>query len=402
MYPQSKSSGYEGVDAQAWPSVQPAPAWPRAAQHAPTGGWQQPQQPHGGPELAWPPPSLRSVPPAYAMPSAMDESLPSMHRYAGTRGWGWKGKLAVVTLACGAGVFARPFLQTHVRELPADALVVAGEMGFSLPAWVALSSLTEIALVSSGEAPVPAPFIITPLPTPRVASMSSPPVAAHAAPALHDSQVRDTVAPAPAPIEAPAAVQEVAQAPVARPATAHTRRAASKSNKHKEVRDTRLAMRTPPQVVKVARRAEPVVEPEAEALPPAPVAVARRQPAPAPDSLDGLMNRAILVVPEPQKPAAARMRFPDEKPTVVSARARSEGTPKMAKPERITSDVTAAATAAARAETASSTTSSNSAAVPMPKLPGKVRLSDDPLAGLNGREIEGKRQTKAKAAVVRR
>lgn len=399
MYPQSKSSGYDRVDTQAWPSAQPAPAWARSAQHAPTGGW---QQPHGAPELAWPPPSLHSVPQAFAMPSAMDESLPSMHRYAGARGWGWKGKFAVVTLAFGAGVFARPLLQTHVRELPADALVVAGEMGFSLPAWVALSSLTEVAFVSSGEAPVPTTFIVTPTPTPRVASMSSPPVAAHAAPGLRDAPVRKTVERALATVEAPAAVQAVTQAPVARHVVVPLQRAASKRDRHKEERHTRFAMRAPTPAAKVARRAEPVVEPEAEALPPAPVVLARRQPAPAPDSLDGLMNRAILVAPEPQKPAAARMRFPDEKPAVASARTRSDETPKMAKPERITSDVTAAATAAARAETASSTTSSNSAAVPMPKLPGKVRLSDDPLAGLNGKEIEGQRQAKAKTVAKRR
>lgn len=101
------------------------------------------------------------------------------------------------------------------------------------------------------------------------------------------------------------------------------------------------------------------------------------------DSLDGLLNHATRS--EPPKASAAtkkRMHFPDEKQKLAAAP--PEKTEVVA-PDRVTSEVTAKALAAATAD-ANKKSKIVPAAANVPKLPPKMKLNDDPLAGMSEKE----------------
>jgi hypothetical protein len=353
MYPQSKFSGYERGASQAWQPEPQVHAWP-------------PAQPQAQAELMWPPPALHSVPLTY------EHAHAGMRAYAAPKSSGrWMATFGLVVVAFGAGVFARPMLEFQVRDLP---------WGASLPFVGAIS--TSVAVEASvSEAVFMSPTLpvnTSPLPTPRVTSIATP------------SEFK------PAPVVRAERPSQVVAAKPAMVATAPLNKRARRS----ETPRPRLALRnTVDQPRAALEKVAPVVAPSEAEIVPVPAVVTRKEvtPAPAPDSLDGLMNRAFVAAPEAHKPAPALMRFPNEKRRTVAARPEPSEAPSLVKPESITGDVAAAATAAAKAS-AASVASVDERSVVLPKIPSKVRLSDDPLSGLNGKEIEGKRQAKTKPA----
>lgn len=372
MYPQSKFSGYErGSNTQAW---QPAQPWPQHHLTPPPPAahpaWPQPQG-----EVQWPPP-LRVVP----------QHEPFLAYQSPSKGRAWKAKLFVLAAVFGAGAYARPFLETHFVGLPGDSWVVASYAQAQLPSWVPFfGAPVETTHLFHPEAPH-AGIVTSPLPTPRVAPV--PTAAAPAEPAM--PAVKAAVPEATAPVVAK--VEEtVAESPPARHASRKTHIA--------KPGHTRVAMRAP---VVPAHERQPVSEAEPaapehaapQAAAPAAPAPSKPEPAPAPDPLEGLLRRAI----SSSAPLAAktsnttnRMRFPDEKPAATRVAPAPVPAPK---PDSITGDVTSAAEAAAKANAAAATSTPKASAVALPKIPGKVRVSGDPLEGLNGKEIEGKRQGK--------
>jgi len=353
MYPQSKYSGYAKGASPSWQPAQQEHAWP-------------PAQPQVRAELTWPPPALHSVPLTY------EHAHAGMRAYAAPKSGGrWMATFGLVVMAFGGGVFARPVLETQARDLPWGAsLPLIGAFSTSV---AVEDSVTNAVFISPT-----LPINTSPLPTPRVTSIATP-SEFKAAPVVHAAR------PTPVVVARPAIVTE---APIKR---------AQRTASHRP----RLALRNAGDELKsVVHAGKSVVAPIAVQADPTTAVVARKEPlvaAPAPDSLDGLMNRSFVAAPESHKPSPALMRFPNEKPRAVATRAEPTEAPKLAQPERITGDVTAAATAAAKASAASVVSSADSAVV-LPKIPTKVRLSDDPLSGLNGKEIEGKRQAKTKPA----
>lgn len=370
MYPQSKFSGYERGHTQAWQPAQPWPQPPPSVHPA----WPQPQG-----EVQWPPPSLRSVPHLEAL---------SAYQAPAKSASGWKAKALVVAAVFGAGVYARPFLETRLRDLPGDVLVVASYVQLRIPSWVPyVGAPLETSHTLLTAAPH-AGIVTSPLPTPRLAPLPTPPAEKAEAP-----QAASESALAPPPVaEVRAMADDPDTAPVAR------RHSTKRHAKKPVVHHTRVAMRAPSVVAPVSEAAKEPKEPAAEPAAAVTAVVAKKEPEPAPDSLDGLLRRAVTS----SAPLAAknttgtnRMRFPDEKAAVPRAPHVAAPAPK---PESITGDVTSAAEAAAKASAASAASGPKDHAVALPKMPGKVRVSGDPLEGLSGKEIEGKRQVKPKAS----
>ncbi len=485
MYPQLKQSGYDRDVAPEWdqvPQWQQAQAHGQAQSHQYSGyrdGWSvepgyhdsfpaayadprqsMPQQP----EVMWPPPSQHG---AYG-----HQHYEPLVNAAPAKGRPWRRALLALAFTFAGGVYARPLLEHHARELPGDARVVGYHVLGMLPAWLP-TTLTPSVAPAATKTQAFAGIVTTPLPSPRAAVAPKPaaaPVAA--APAA--------IAPAPPAIEvaeaAPAPEVEPEVAPVLqRQATVERRRHGGRDKKHshrKVAVALPVAAKTPP-----APSARPEAKPEA-AAPPAVVAtaaprVAAARKAPA-DSLDSLMARAMVEADPSEAKPAATAALSDEKRSTLSrnqivdvmkaltadvnacgtdlvrptnadltltvgaggdvsgvkvtgplfatmtagcivravktasfpvskgmsfsyrytlrptARAASTAMAAPIKPERITGSAPTAG-----AQTAPSAASLDKSV--LPKLPSKVKLSDDPLSGLNGRTFEGQAERRGRS-----
>jgi hypothetical protein len=114
------------------------------------------------------------------------------------------------------------------------------------------------------------------------------------------------------------------------------------------------------------------------------------EPSAPKDSLDGILGRATVTEPNPSEKAVDRMRLPEDKgksPTVLPEKG------PVPAPARITQDVTSTALAAAKASAAASSSKVNASAT-LPVMAGKVSVNDDPLLGVNAKEIEGQSENK--------
>lgn len=118
----------------------------------------------------------------------------------------------------------------------------------------------------------------------------------------------------------------------------------------------------------------------------------RKDVAAAPkDSLDGLLNHNTRA--EPTKAPAAtkeRMQFPGEKEKAAAPPVEKA---EVVAPDRVTSEVTAKALAAATASAAKQNKAVPASAT-VPKLPPKMKLNDDPLAGMSEKEQRSQAQNK--------
>ncbi len=115
--------------------------------------------------------------------------------------------------------------------------------------------------------------------------------------------------------------------------------------------------------------------------------------APAPDdSLDALLNHSARSDPGARPEPKERMRFPEEK---AKAAAAAPEKMEIQAPERVTNEITANALKAASAS-ARQPGKVVAASATVPKLPSKLDLDDDPLAGMPDKD--GKRKGASKTS----
>lgn len=112
------------------------------------------------------------------------------------------------------------------------------------------------------------------------------------------------------------------------------------------------------------------------------------------DSLDGLMNHSTTSGTAASTTSEERMQFPGEKEKAAAASAEKA---EIVVPARVTSEIAAKAMAAASANLSKDTKAVASPNT-VPKLPPKVKVGDDPLAGMSDKGNTQKGTAKGKAS----
>lgn len=449
MYPPLKQSGYETDSAYEWgrSAGWPEP-WPQA-QHGPQASrFARTARSEPGPEVVWPPPGRRAA-------------LPALHHAhiapVAPKARAWPRVVLALAFTFAGGVAARPFLEAQARALPGALQVVGHALLDQMPSWVQAQFTPEVPALAPQ--PPPQHVVTTPLPTPPSEPLPGPEAADEAIAVAEVPVETAEVNAEPAEAPPPEAAAEADPMPPThgRSRRSASRRRASRAKAVAVA--TPAAPRAEPRVqpapapvaLAPSRKSAPadsldslmaraVQEPDpSEAQAPAtpdaaarPGLLGREQIVTIMKGLLGDVNACgaglarptnadltltvtpagsvsavkldgplfatlaagcvVRVVKGASFPASKGMTFSYRytlRPGPRSSSAASE----MVRPERITGS----AQVGQAPPVAASVPRLQVDEQVLPKLPSKVTVSDDPLAGLGGRAVEGKRQSSARA-----